>query len=921
MKQFRHFLVLMTAFVIAAASCQQAPFLTMNGSKSFNFSKDGGSQSFTFSTNKDWSVKSSESWCKVSPASGSAGEGNVTVTVTVDKNTGYDPRTCTLTVKVEELTETVSVSQDMGLGLIVSPTTLNLTNAAQDFEIEVQKNVSYSVSMDDMAKSFITYNGTKGLTSEKASFSVAANDTYDDREGVIIFQQTGGDLVQTVIIKQSQTNGLFITTPEYDLSNEAHTLTVEVKANVEFEVTSHADWIKYVSASTKALKPSQITLEVEANGTYDDREGQVLVKQKGGDLEGIITIRQDENYGIFVSKEAVSIDKKEQTVEVEVKYNVDLEVIIPSDAQGKMISSIEYIDGNEGTKALATRLYRFGVTENTEYDPREVSITFKQRDGSLSGTFTISQAQKDGLIIGQKLYEIGRDGDTIEISLQTNVEYDVIIPEEAKGWINRVDSAPTKGLISESVFLEIAENSTYYNREALVVFKKKDADLSETVVIKQAQTDALFITDEVKEFNLSSKGGDVTINVFHNIPFEVDEASLPDWITTTSVDKDSYNATLTITVEKNTLYKERNANVTIKGGLLSEVVTINEHQVDIVYTDIDHYDALWKGGIFTIKIYRNVDYSIEKAEWIKEISKSTETEGALTLDIITFDASENLDDERTSDIILSWDNEGQDAFTKVSITQQCCTIVCQPGELLSEIGEERYKKVKTLVISGAINGSDILLIRRMSSLLKIDMLDSRIVSGGSAYYESYTTRNDCISEYMFANLRTIKHIILPKGVTEISSRAFWYNTIIESIVIPESVVEMKEGAFEECYALSSINIPHSIQSFANRLFFGTGFESFTIPDHITSIGQYTFCGCTQLKRITIPKNITFIGERCFLYCYAMNEIHIQPSPDKLSLGNNVFEGMYSRATLYIPKGTYSAYFLTELGNFETIIEE
>ena len=155
---------------------------------------------------------------------------------------------------------------------------------------EIKDEIMARISIDDAGKDWITHVSTKGLTSEKAVFSIAANETYDDRVGRITFKQTDGSLSATVVVKQSQTNGLFITTPEYNLSNEAHTLSVEVKANVDYEVTSQADWITRVE--TKALTASTIVLSIAANKGYDERTGLVYVKQKNGNLTGIITITQ-----------------------------------------------------------------------------------------------------------------------------------------------------------------------------------------------------------------------------------------------------------------------------------------------------------------------------------------------------------------------------------------------------------------------------------------------------------------------------------------------------------------------------------------------------------------------------------------------------------------------------------------------------
>lgn len=384
MKRLSPLVSILLGAILFIPSCQKVPFITMTGPRSYSFSREGGSQTIAFSCNRDWSVSSSESWVRVSPSSGSASDGDITITLTVSPNSTYDPRTATLTVKVEELMETITVTQETGLGLIVSPTTFNLTNAEQTIEVEVQKNVNYIVNIDDACKDWIKNAGTKALSSEKVIFNISANTSYDDREGKITFLQTDGTLSQTVTVRQSQTNGLFITTPEYNLSNEAHTLSVEVKANVEFEVTSQAEWIKFVE--TKALTPSTITLNIEANESYDNRTGSVLVKQKNGELTGTITINQKQTDYLSVTPTSFEVSNESQTVTIDVKDNIAYSVVIP-DAAKEWIS----VTSNTQTKALVDDKVVLSITQNTTYDDRKASITIKQVDGSLSGTVKISQ--------------------------------------------------------------------------------------------------------------------------------------------------------------------------------------------------------------------------------------------------------------------------------------------------------------------------------------------------------------------------------------------------------------------------------------------------------------------------------------------------------------------------------------------------
>lgn len=455
-----------------ASSCQQAPLITMTGSRTYNFTREGGTQSFTFSCNRDWSVSASENWITVSPSAGSPADGEITVRITCSANTTYDGRSATITVRVEELSETITVTQDNGIGLIVSPTTFDLTNAAQIIEIEVQKNVQYSVTIDETYAEWIKLGGTKALSTDKVTLNISANESYDNREGKVTFKQTDSDLVQTVIIRQGQTDGLFITTPEYDISNESHTISVEIKANVEFTVTPQVDWIKHVE--TKALSPSTIVLSIEANESYDNRTGTVLVKQSNGSLSGTITITQKQTDGLFVTPTEINIDHKEQTVEVEVKNNVSYDVVIPDDAK-EWIS----VKSNTATKALVDNKVVLAFTQNTTYDNREASVTIKQTDGPLAETVRIKQAQTNVIIVNNKEFTLTCDQQSLSIEIQANVDVSVTPKVD---WIHYIQ---TKAVSASTIVLSIDVNETYSNRAGEVLLQGTSGDVSETISITQ----------------------------------------------------------------------------------------------------------------------------------------------------------------------------------------------------------------------------------------------------------------------------------------------------------------------------------------------------------------------------------------------------------------------------------------------------
>ena len=56
--------------------------------------------------------------------------------------------------------------------------------------------------------------------------------------------------------------------------------------------------------------------------------------------------------------------------------------------------------------------------------------------------------------------------------------------------------------------------------------------------------------------------------------------------------------------------------------------------------------------------------------------------------------------------------------------------------------------------------------------------------------------------------------------------------------------------------------------------------SITIPNGVTSIGDWVFKGCKYLKSITIPDSVTSIGNYAFSGCESLKSVRVEnPSLD------------------------------------------
>jgi len=58
------------------------------------------------------------------------------------------------------------------------------------------------------------------------------------------------------------------------------------------------------------------------------------------------------------------------------------------------------------------------------------------------------------------------------------------------------------------------------------------------------------------------------------------------------------------------------------------------------------------------------------------------------------------------------------------------------------------------------------------TVIKLDWSEVKIVAGGEAYYESYTTENDVVGKKMFYKCSKLQQMVLPTSVTIIGVSAF-----------------------------------------------------------------------------------------------------------------------------------------------------
>ena len=186
-----------------------------------------------------------------------------------------------------------------------------------------------------------------------------------------------------------------------------------------------------------------------------------------------------------------------------------------------------------------------------------------------------------------------------------------------------------------------------------------------------------------------------------------------------------------------------------------------------------------------------------------------------------------------------------------------------------------------------------------------------------------------IGTYSFYD-SSLSEITLPSSLTSIGDDAFEDCISLTSITLPDSLTSIGGSAFDGCTSLTGITLPSSLTSIGDRVFEGcsnlqpsitdqgvkylgseqnpylvlwdgtditastytvnenckfihssafsscNNLTSITLPEGLTSIGDYAFSGCSSLTgTVTIPASVTEIGLNPFRRCSNLEGITVE----------------------------------------------
>ena len=718
------------------------------------------------------------------------------------------------------------------------------------------------------------------------------------------------------------------------ISPDGESVDVKVYSNYAWELTNNCDWVT-TSITSGDASDTGVTVTLTTDLTYDDREGTIVFSC--GKAKKLLVVSQKLKEVIIPdANNTFNIPAEGGIAVISYQTSVDCEIIIPEEAQ-------DWITIAPASRGLVSESITLNIAENTTYSSRTAVVKVVAKDNvELAVEYTINQEQKDGVLADENnTFTVPSAGGEIIINYQTNVDCEVIIPEEAQDWMTIVPE--TRGLVAQSATLHIAENTTYDSRSAVIkVVAKDNAELAIEYTINQEQNDAV-LADENNTFTVPSAGGEVVINYQTNIDCDViipEEAQ--DWITITPATRGlvAYNTTLNITANYSGELRSSVIKVVSQedNELFAEYTITQNLMYYLCYTSsngkvVEPYSSTsfgatilsntYKDGVgiieFNAPITQIGDYAFDGCSCLTSV---TIPNSVTTIGNYAFAYCYNLTSVTIPDSVTYI---GEGAFVGCSSLQEFngkfasedgrCLIVDGILNYFAPAGLTEYTIPDSVTTIGRY------AFRSCNSLTSITIPDSVTSIGDFAFsgctseliINSKIVENNYTSKPSWLSGAKFTKLTIGDSVTTIVDRAFDGCESLTSVTIPDSVTMIGEGVFYGCSSLTSITIPNSVTSIGKMAFDGcSSLTSVTIPDSVTTIGDHVFSGCRSLTSVTIPDSVTTIGNSAFEGCSGLTSVYCKAiTPPVVTLDYyGHWDAFYDNASgrkIYVPMESVEAY--------------
>lgn len=273
--------------------------------------------------------------------------------------------------------------------------------------------------------------------------------------------------------------------------------------------------------------------------------------------------------------------------------------------------------------------------------------------------------------------------------------------------------------------------------------------------------------------------------------------------------------------------------------------------------------------------------------------------------VLTLSGSGDMENYETS--MPGWQAEG------FASSEDITSVVIEEG--ITSIGESAFldcRELREVSIPSTVSSIGEYAFTQCSSLTEVEipdavtMLTYAVFGGCTSLAQIHFEQVTDIDDYVFQNTK-IEEFPIPSSLASISWLAFYdadiksFRAIGENSVytvedgilytdrgktlaaypagrgedsfsIPSHVTKIGDMAMGYTENLASVTIGDSVQELGASAFQNSGITSVVIPDSVTAVGDFTFFHCPWLERVTFGKGLIETSYQMFRECDALRQI-------------------------------------------------
>jgi hypothetical protein len=451
----------------------------------------------------------------------------------------------------------------------------------------------------------------KAVGDKVLEINVSPNTSLEVRQASFFI--VGEQIRQEIKVRQKgEAPMLSLKTATAQLNAMGGEVEAEITTNVELDIVSSVDWITRIT--TKTVSTTKYYFDVKPNTQLTARQATITFKQKGGDLEQVLTVSQHgEAEDILLSKSAVEFDAEGGANGVEVTANVPWQAVASK-------TWVKIID----TKLMEKASCLFQVEANPRVEPRTAVISIsKEGSTSLTRTIDITQAGAAPVMtLSPTSYrELPAAASTQKYSIEVAANFT---------WV--ADFSATASWVTDITFntsecsFKVQSNDEVVSRSTSILFRQAGGNLTREFVISQvAATQQLVVSRQEIIVPIAAKGGYSMISVTSNVEWDY-TIDVP-WLTVLGT-KALESKILTFSAEKNESSKARVATIRFTTSTHIETRTITQEAGEAILTvSANEFQfSANKGEAKELTVSSNIEWDIVSCpNWIHLIPLRTKS--------------------------------------------------------------------------------------------------------------------------------------------------------------------------------------------------------------------------------------------------------------------------------------------------------